>query len=168
MGAVQRRDRHQVKHGQCQVDKHHPLEHHIDRRTQRPDVAGHKPHDQAKDQRQDQVGRRSGQRNPEFTEFFIAEVKGVDRHRFCPAKNYRRVGQKQQKRHQNRSDRINVRNGIQRKPAGVFGRRIAQLVGHGTVGHLVDDDGKQKDDQSKNYFYSCHKFSVKLKAKNVK
>ena len=69
---------------------------------------------------------------------------GVDRHRFGVAE-HRLAGDCAHRGQDDRTERVDVRDRVQRQPARVLGGAVAEPERHHSVADLVEDDG---DDQA--------------------
>ncbi|MPM34715.1 hypothetical protein SDC9_81302 [bioreactor metagenome] len=141
--AIQRRQRKQVERPHHQIHHHARLGHrqeeafiHIERQ--------HQNQRQRPQNRLDEVGQRTGQRYPDHVALGIAQMREIHRHRFGIAEQEcAGRGEIQQQRHQNRADRINVLDGVQRNAPRHQRRVVAEVPGHIAVRGLVHRDGEQ-------------------------
>ena len=138
--AVQRRDGDEVKDRQVDVQQAH------DGKDLRDGVGGGKADSQhgiqeeapqlvqnQAEERENDIGGGAGQRGKDHALFDILEIPGCNRHRLGPAKPG--------KNHQDGAEHIQVRQGIEGKPAEIFGGGVAQLIAGPGVGAFVDGYG---------------------------
>src|SRR3989338_10293331 len=78
----------------------------------------------------------------------ILQVIGIIGNGLCPAKR-RKSRHNEQERQKEGTERINVRNGVERQAPGKFCGGIAQHIGNRAMRNLVNDDRYNKDGEIK-------------------
>ena len=92
-------------------------------------------------QRKQQIHARSSSRHPDHVAARIAQCAKVDRDRFCVAEQERRAHQQEERRQQDRSERVDVFEWIEADPAELPGGIVAQEVCDEAMRGLVKRDG---------------------------
>ena len=138
LGAVQRWDGHQIKkpqtHGQGRrvQQKRKP---HLAELTgdQRPEI--HATGDQQQHQRQQEIGHGSGQRGDGHALLGLFEITGIHRHGLRPAEA--------RHHHHDKTQPVDVPQGVQAQPVGTLGGGVAQRVGRQAMARLVNGQAQE-------------------------
>ena len=96
------------------------------------------------DRRQERVRRRAGQRDEHALVARAAQPSDVHRDGLGPAEEADRP-EGQEGGDDQRADRVDVDDGVQRQPARSLGGVVAERVGHDAMRHLVQDDRRHHD-----------------------
>ncbi len=92
---------------------------------------------------QDDVDRRSDQAHQQALVAGVTEAADVDRHRLGVAEGAE-PDQQHQGRQDDRPERVDVRQGVERQSSRPLGRVVAEGQSHDPVGHLVEDDRRDQ------------------------
>ena len=137
--AVQRRDGHEVKDRQNEVDEDDDGRN-LDESRAGPPGRGPKAKQKPENQSERDVGKRAGPGHYRLRPVAGAQIVGIVRHGLGPADD--KAAQKiWNGRHQYRADKVQVFDGIEGQSPLVTGRLVAQKAGCVAVGNLVNDDG---------------------------
>jgi len=97
------------------------------------------------EQRYDEVGERSDDRDEDVISPVMAKVQWIHRHWLCPRDEDPSCREEREERNDDRADQIDVGNWVECDAAHLFCRRIATPQRHQAVRYFVDDDGKKEN-----------------------
>lgn len=150
--AVQGRDGQDVETGQDQVQQHAEVQQRQEypRGVHLPVGPGVDAEEvgrlerQGEDQRQNDVRSRPDQADVEAVPLGIAQVAHVHGHGLGRPDDETGLADDQQRRQQDRAEKVDVRDRVQRQPTGQAGGVVAAAVGHPGVGRLVEGEAEQQ------------------------
>ena len=125
------------------------------------------------DDRLEKVARRPGRRDEHEVATRVSQPSDIDGNRLRPADD-RKVAERSHERQDHRANQIDVDEGIERDPAEILRRRIAETIGGPRVSRFVNRQREQHDnerddggDEVGRLIHKARKFSrsVKRKAK---
>ena len=142
--AVERRYGQKVKCHQYQIDRNADCRHLQQMRVRESAVRRDYLEQQRPQHRHQEIRARSGRCHPEHVALRVAQVAEIDRHRLRPAEHELRTAElgseDQQPRDQDRSDRVDMLQRVQRDPALHLSRAVAERLGDIAVGRFVQRD----------------------------
>ena len=121
----------------------------------------------------EKVARRPGRRDEHEVATRVSQPSDIDGNRLRPADD-RKVAERSHERQDHRANQIDVDEGIERDPAEILRRRIAEAIGGPRVSRFVNGQREQHDnerddggDEVGRLVHKARKFSrsVKRKAK---
>ncbi len=155
LAGIERRQRNDVEYRQQYVDLDRAQEQ-IDQRLpnhvstdgrDRPGGRAANDHDDSHhgEKGRQQIGDWPGNGTQNIVANHVLEVPALDRHGLAPAKRPP-AKDDQDQRHQNRSNRVDVHDGIQRNPSHHLARRVTQSIRHPGACRLAYTDREQQHD----------------------
>jgi hypothetical protein len=146
--AVQRRNRDQVEQHQNGIsrgEKEQEIDEDPDGGSGPLELCGcdKDPHHDNRHNDQDQVGSRSRERDPDRITANVFQIRWIEGHGLGPAEQDTRVDGQHNEGQEDRSDRVDMGDRVERQPSHKPGGRVSAPVGHGGVGCLMH--GKRKE-----------------------